>query len=270
MGSDGTLAGIGVAVTRGEVGDGRLTRILAGRGARVLDWGSIGFAPPEDLCPLFSALGRIRDFDWICFSSPRAVDAVVSRVAEVPEGVRMAAVGPSTAAALKKAGWPVHRLPTEGTGEGLVEAFRTAGDVRGARVFFPASAMARDVIPNGLTELGALVDRRTAYRMVPLLLDAAACRAAVEGGDLDVVTFASPSAMEALRGGIGKELFSRLAQYLPAAAMGPTTGGALAEAGWRKVAVADAPTLEGLADAAEIAAGMGVAGENDPDSADKS
>ncbi len=81
------------------------------------------------------------------------------------------------------------------------------------------------------------------------------------------MTFASPSAMEALRAGIGEELFSRLAGGIPAAAMGPTTAGALAEAGWRKVSVADTPTLEGLADAAGLAAEMGVAGQAEPDPA---
>jgi uroporphyrinogen-III synthase len=256
MPGEGPLAGIGVAVTRGEGADGPLTQVLQKRGARILDWGSIGFGPPEDLCPFYSALARIHDFDWICFSSPRAVDAVASRVAEVPGGVKMAVVGPSTAAALEKAGWPVDRVPAEGTGEGLVEAFRVAGDARGARVFFPASAIARDVIPRGLEELGARVDRRTAYRMVTLSLDASACRAAVDGGALQVVTFASPSAMEAVRTGIGDELFSRIAESLPAAVMGPTTASALKEVGWRRVAVADTPTLEGLADAAEAAATM--------------
>ncbi len=70
----------------GRAADGPLTRILERRGARVLDWGSIGFAPPDDLCPLCSALARIQDYDWICFSSPRAVEAVVTRVAEPAGG----------------------------------------------------------------------------------------------------------------------------------------------------------------------------------------
>ena len=168
----------------------------------------------------------------------------------------MAVVGPSTAAALGDAGWPVHRVPPEGAGEGLVAAFREAGDAEGARIFFPASAIAREVIPDGLTALGARVDRRTAYRMELLPVDAEACRRSVDEGKVHVVTFASPSAMEGLRTGLGPELFSRLARDLPAAAMGPTTAEALRQAGWERVAVAELPTLEGLADAAEAAAAL--------------
>jgi uroporphyrinogen-III synthase len=249
--------GVGVAVTRGEGGDGPLSLVLKERGARVLDWGSIGFAPPLDLCPLLSALARIWDYDWICFSSPRAVDAVVRRIEAPPAGVKMAAVGPSTAAALRAAGWPVHRVPEDPSGEGMVAAFRAAGDAPGAAVFFPASEIARDVVPRGLSDLGARVDRMTAYRMVTLPLDGAACRASVEAGEVQVVTFASPSAMTALRSGIGEDLFRRLADGTPAAVMGPTTAEALAEAGWVMKAVAETPTFEGLADAAEEAASMG-------------
>lgn len=241
-------------VTRGEGEAGPLTRLLEAEGARVLAWGTVGVAPPEDLCRLYSALIRIHAYDWICFSSPRAVEAVVSRTPGPPAGVRIAAVGPSTAAALDRAGWRVDRVPDVGSGEALVEVFREAGDVGGARVLFPASAIAREVIPTGLTRLGAEVDQRTAYRMVTLPLDSEACRSSLESGVVQVVTFASPSAMKGLEGSLGTELFQTLAQEIPAAVMGPTTAGALAKAGWRKVAVAKDPSWEGLVDAAREAA----------------
>lgn len=253
MGAESPLEGLGVAVTRGEKGEGPLTRLLAERGARVLDWGSVGFAPPEDICPLLGALARVSDYDWICFSSPRAVDAVVSRSSKAPEGVKVAAVGPSTSLSLKEAGWEVHRIPPEGNGKGLVEAFRLAGDAAGARVFFPASEIARDVIPDGLAGLGAEVDRITAYRMVRLELDVASCRASVEREEVHAVTFASPSAMEALRAQLGEESFHRIREEIPAATMGPTTAAALEKAGWKRVSIARYPTLEGLAAAVEEA-----------------
>ena len=244
----------GIVVTRGEGPDGPLTQILRERGARVLQWGSTAFAPPEDPAPFLEALRDLEAFDWICFSSPRAVDAVVSRVPEAPAGVRMAVVGPSTAKALAEAGWPVDLIPEEASGEGLVEAFRMAGDAAGARVFFPASEIAREVIPEGLSALAAEVHQVTAYRLVNLRLDGEACRAAFERGDVQVVTFASPSAMEGLRAGLGEELFVELAAQVPAAAMGPTTADAVRAAGWERVWVAEEATLAGLAEAALLAA----------------
>jgi uroporphyrinogen-III synthase len=248
------LEGVGVAVTRQEEPTGALTTFLQALGARVVPWGSIAFAPPEDPAPFLDALVRLESYHWICFSSPRAVESVVRRAAAPPPGVRMAAVGPSTATALASAGWPVDRLPAHATGEGLVEAFRLAGDAAGARVFFPASAIARETIPAGLRALGAVVERITAYRTVALPLDREACRRQVEGGEVQVVTFTSPSAMEGLRAGLGEDLFRSLAGSVPAAAMGPTTAASLEGMGWKRVVVAGTATMEGLARAAAKAA----------------
>ena len=245
---------VGVVVTRVEDPEGPLTTHLSGAGARVLFWGSIAFAPPEDPGSLQAAMERLGSYDWICFASPRAVEAVVSRLEQPPPGVRVAAVGPTTAASLRAAGWPVDRVPEDARGEGLVEAFRVAGDAAGGRVFFPASAIARDTIPRGLEGLGAEVHQVTAYRTVAIPLDREACRRDVEAGEVQVVTFTSPSALEALRKGIGDELLRRLALSVPAAAMGPTTARALEEVGWRRIEVAQVATLEGLAQAAMNAA----------------
>ena len=245
----------GIVVTRGEGVHGPLSRLLEADGARVLHWGTIEFVPPEDSGPLQKALEDLERYDWICFSSPRAVDAVTTRVAEPPPGVRMAVVGPSTGRALEDAGWPVHRMPEEASGEGLIQAFREAGDARGALVFFPASAIARDVVPRGLRELGADVTQVTAYRTVHPPLDVRACERTLERGEVAAVTFTSPSAMRGLKNGLGRALFQRLARTVPGIAIGRTTAGALEEAGWERIQVADESTLDGLAAAALKATG---------------
>ena len=254
--NDASLAGVGVAVTRGERGDGPLSRLLKERGATVLDWGSVAFEAPEDPGPFLSALKKIQEFDWICFSSPRAVDAVVSRVPDPPSGVLMAAVGPSTAACLEEKGWPCHRVPDggKGSGQALVSLFERHGDAVDARVLFPASALARRVIPDGLIALGAAVESVTAYRLVTLSVDPAEVDSALETGRVRVITFASPSALEGLRSGIGPELTRRLAEEVTAVAMGPTTAGAVRSAGWSRIVVARIPDFESVVDAAAEAA----------------
>jgi uroporphyrinogen-III synthase len=248
--ADHPLVGLGVAVTRGERGDGPLTRLLRERGANVLDWGTVAFGGPKDPQPLLDALGRIDGYDWICFSSPRAVNAVTSRVQSPPKNARSAAVGPSTAASLEQAGWPVHRVASGGSGEALVSEFEAHGDVEGATVLFPASEVARPVIPEGLEALGAQVESVTAYRLVTLPVDGSAVESALESGAVHMVTFASPSAMEALRSGLGPDLFRRLAKGLPAVALGPTTANALREAHWVSIVEAAAPDFEAMVDAA--------------------
>ena len=253
---EGALSNVGVAVTRSEGPAGPLTLLLKREGARVLAWGSIDFAPPENPVPFLSAVEVLEDYDWIIFSSPRAVDAVTARLEAPPGSVKVAAVGPSTAEALAGKGWRVDRVPETGNGEALVKVFTAADDVKGARVFFPASAVAREVIPRGLRELGARVDQVEAYRMVTLPLDQGSCRASMENGEVHVVTFASPSAMDGLKKGVGEELFLQLAAQIPAAAMGPTTAGALEKAGWLRIQVAPSPDFSGLVSAVRDAAHM--------------
>jgi uroporphyrinogen-III synthase len=76
----------------------------------------------------------------------------------------------------------------------------------------------------------------------------------MKAGEVSVVTFTSPSAMEGLRSGLGRETFLELARTVPAAAIGETTARALEEAGWVEIRIAAEATLEGLATVAVAAA----------------
>jgi uroporphyrinogen-III synthase len=242
------LAGRWVVVTRAESTHGPLTKKLAARGADVRHWPVLRFAPPADPAPLERALARLGEYDWIVFSSPRAAAAVTGGGVRAPEDVRVAAVGASTAQSLTSDGWPVHLVPQEAGGENLVAAFADAGLGAGVRVLFPASAIARRTIPEGLRALGARVDEVVAYETVHAPLDAAECLADVAAGRADAVTFASPSAVEGLRKVLDQR-FARLFRRVPAIAIGATTSEALARAGVPPAAVADPSTLDGLVEA---------------------
>lgn len=243
---------IGVAVTRDEGDDGPLTRLLEARGLRVYPWPVIRTAPPADPGPLERALAALDGFDWAVFTSPRAAAAVAG--VERPAAVKVAAVGEATAAALADVGWAADVVPATQTGEALVAALTEAGVGAADRVLLPASAIARDVVPDGLERLGAEVVRVTAYRTEAAPLDAAVCRAELASGAVKVITFTSPSTVQNLQVALGPEVMG-LAVAARAAAIGPTTADAVREAGWDRVVVADPHSLEGLADrVAELAA----------------
>lgn len=244
--------GIGVAVTRDEVEDGPLTTLLADRGARVYPWPTIRTAPPVDPGALRAALRELEIFDWIVVTSPRAALAI--RAVKPPASLRVAAVGEATAAALEDVGWAVDLVPGEQTGEALVAALQEAGVGVGTRVLFPASAIARDVVPAGLEALGAQVLRVVAYRTEPAPLDVAVCRAELESGAVTVITFTSPSTVQNLQEALGPEVFGLAVRRTRAVAIGPTTAEAARAAGFEAVLVADPHSLDGLADrVAELA-----------------
>lgn len=255
MGPGGRMrTGAGVVVTRDEGDEGDLTRLLADRGLRVIHWPTIRTAPPEDPEPLAAALASLDRFDWAVFTSPRAA-RVVRGVAR-PPSLRVAAVGEATGDALAAAGWVADLVPDTQTGDALVLALADADVGAGDRVLFPASAIARDTVPDGLERLGAEVVQVVAYRTEAAPLDRASCRTELEAGDVTIVTFTSPSTVENLAAGLGPGLMDLAVRSTRAVAIGPTTAGAVKAAGWGDVEVAEPHSLEGVADAAaRVAAG---------------
>ena len=237
--------GVGVVVTRDEADDGPLSTLLADHGFRVLHWPTIRTAPPEDPGPLEAALAELEDYDWAVFTSPRAAAAVAGL--EPPPALSVAAVGEATADALAEVGWVVDLVPDTQTGEALVVALAEAGVGEGDRVLFPASAIARDTVPDGLERLGADVTEVVAYRTEPAPLDVASCRTALESGAVEVLTFTSPSTVQNLRAALGPRLFALAARRARAVAIGPTTAEAVRAAGFDDVVVAEPHSLEGLA-----------------------
>ncbi|MBZ0102236.1 MAG: uroporphyrinogen-III synthase, partial [Thermoanaerobaculia bacterium] len=121
-----------------------------------------------------------------------------------------------------------------------------AGLGAGSRVLFPAGDRARATLADGLLEAGAGVERVEAYRTLPLAVDAAACAAQVDRGEVEAVTFASPSAAEALARALDLNRFRHLLARLAVASIGPTTSAALAALGRRADAEASIATFDGL------------------------
>lgn len=234
-----------VVVTRDESADGPLGTRLRDLGLEVLSWPAVRVGPPADPRALDAALARAEEFAWIVFASRHAVSAVTARLAAPPRGPRIAAVGASTAAALREHGWEPHLLPEQASAAALVEALEPelAG---GARVLFPASSRALPTLAAGLRRLGAEVLQVEAYRTEAGTLDVKRCRSVIERGAVGAVTFTSPSCVDELARALGTELFDRLLAGSTAVALGTTTAGALTERGIQCI-LAEPATLEGLA-----------------------
>lgn len=236
-----------VVVTRTEPRGGGLTAELARVGLPVLQWPVVGIEPagPAEWERHRRAIGT---FDWIVFTSAHAVEVLADALPK-PAHARIAAVGPSTAAMLRKRGWPVDLTGRGNGAEGLLGPLAEAG-VGGRRVLYPASSRALSTLPEGLERLGAEVVRFAAYRTVGATLDVADCRSWISRRGIGAVTFASPSAVIELERALGGADFARLLADAPALAIGPTTAHEL-EARAVTPVVAAVHTLRGLALACE-------------------
>ena len=233
-----------VVVTRAEAPNGPLTTELKTLGLNVLLWPAIATAPPSG-DDLERALSRAQDFDWIVFASRNAVAPVLERLASPPAGVRVAAVGKSTAHVLRQRGWLVDVVPDQAEAGSLIAALAPHAKA-GMRVLYPASSRALPIIAKGLAQLGAQVTQVEAYRTEPATLNVDDCRKWIASNGVGAVTFASPSAVVELQHALGKDDLDRLLAHATAVAIGPTTARALTERGYAAV-VAESANLAGLA-----------------------
>jgi uroporphyrinogen III methyltransferase/synthase len=240
------LAGLSVVVTRPRAQAEELVAGLTEAGADVVALPVIAIADPAELGVLETAAGRAGDYDWIVFSSANAVDRFVGllRDGRALGGVRLAAVGPATAAALADHRLVADLVPPVATAEGLVAAMPTASaesEAGTGRVLFPRAAEARDVLGPGLRAKGWEVDEVEAYRTVTAGPADGATDDVVEAAvSAEVITFSSPSTVERyleLSGG-------RVPPVV--ACIGPVTADAARKAGLVVDVVADEPTGPGL------------------------
>jgi uroporphyrinogen-III synthase len=115
-------------------------------------------------------------------------------------------------------------------------------DVSGKKVLYVTAEGARDVLQQGLREIGADVTVIEAYRSIVDGEGAEKLARAIEAGRVDLVTFTSGSAVRGYIDAVGEDLALRV----PAASIGAQTSEALREAGIEVKVEAKEATLDGL------------------------
>ena len=185
------LFGRSVVVTRARAQASGLAARLATLGAAVVEAPAIRVEPrpPAEIDPVTQ---RIGEFALVCVTSPNGATLLFESLerggldARALAGVTVAAIGPGTAAELRRGGVRADVVPPRSIAESLVEALAEV-PVEGRPVLVARAAEARDLLPDALSKRGADVT------VLPLY-DTVAERA--QGSDLtqaDYVTFTSSS-----------------------------------------------------------------------------
>jgi uroporphyrinogen III methyltransferase / synthase len=250
-----SLAGKRIVATRAPEQAGELVRELNARGAEVLLFPMVRFAPPEDWAPLDKALQQLNDFDAVIFLSANAVRYVFERCRYL--GVKfgggerplpfVAAIGPTSERALVEEGSRADYVGRDRTGESLAKEL--APRVQNGAVLLPRSDRGNEAVSVALRKLGAHVTEVTAYRTaLPEKIDAAAADR-IKRGDVDVIMFASPSAVQNFVVALGGEDAARIAKIVSFAAIGPTTAQSLRDANLPVTIQAAESSAQGLAEA---------------------
>lgn len=187
--------------------------------------------------------------EWLVLTSVNGAKALAARMAatggRIPPGTRVAAVGPTTAAALDGAGVRVDHVPEAYL---TVEIAAGLGPVDGRRVVLARADAATPRLHDALVERGADVEEVVAYRTIEgPAASRDALRAALHA-DLDGVTFTSSSTVRGMLR-LASSVDRGRARSLPAFCIGPVTAATARRFGFDIAAVAAEHTAADLATA---------------------
>jgi uroporphyrinogen III methyltransferase / synthase len=245
------LFGKRVLVTRTREQAWALSDELRAHGAEPIELPTIEMTPSFDARAVAAAIEGLRTsgYGWVIFSSPNAVDEFMRHLREANLDVRafgrtqIAAIGSGTRLALVRNRLRADIVPERYVAEGLLEAF-SSRVMRGVRVLLPRARGARPLIVGGLEAMGARVVELTLYRSaVPSDPDVEGLRR-LRAGEIDIVTFASSSAVRNLLEMLGGDTAPLWATTI--AAIGPITAQAVRDAGLDVGVMAEEFSIEGL------------------------
>ena len=254
---DRPLFGRRIVVTRSREQAGELVEMLEQRGAEAIQAPTIRIAQPEDMSALDRAVQDGGAFQWIVFTSANAVESFMQRLVAIGDirdlkGVRLCAIGPSTAERLSRYGLRVDLTPDEARSEAVIDALKATGPLERTRFLLPRADIAREVLADQLRDAGADVSEVVAYRTL------------LAGGDrdsdqdiyrmlldrqIDAVTFTSASTVKNFARIFGEEQAADLLNTTVVASIGPVTAEAAQQLGINTTVMPARYTIADLVDA---------------------
>jgi uroporphyrinogen III methyltransferase/synthase len=207
-----------------------------------------------DTDELDRAISNLEHYHWAIFTSVNGVNAFFQQLsllkmdARIPAGLKVGAIGPATAEALKMMGVIPDYLPEVYTGQGIIAGLESR-DIVGQRFLLTRADIADKELTEGITRLGAEVDEIAVYKTVPAVAAISQAKEMLLSGEIDIITFASSSTVSNLMAVFDGE--QSALNSAKVACIGPKTADTAARAGLRVDIVAGEHTIPGLVTAIE-------------------
>jgi uroporphyrinogen III methyltransferase/synthase len=239
------LFGRTILVTRPEHQAELLAKELRQVGATVLLQPAIEIAPPSDWEPVDAAIRVLANFDWLVFSSANGVHYFIRRLLQrggdlrAVAPVRLAAIGPATAAALAEYYLTADAMPATYRAEALVESL--APSAAGKHFLLVRASRGREALAEMLTAVGAQITQIVAYSSRDVVAPHDDVLAALNAGRITWTTVTSSAIARAL-----VALFGESLRNTQLAAISPLTADVLGELGYSPAIVAESYTSDGL------------------------
>lgn len=272
------LAGKHILVTRTREQASVLSERLRALGAIPVEFPTIRIVPPKDWNALDSALHRLciskeSAYDWLVLTSANGVTICCERLRtlgyeacdlQAKRHVRIATIGPATAAALTRYGITADLVPDEYIAESVFAALvanasKSGSSLIGQHILLARASEARKVLVSDLQQAGALVDDVAAYHTLCVAHDDSYGREILRlllDGQLAILTFTSSSTVRSFvtwlkncEQGTMTELIDRVMQHTQLACIGPITAQTAREFGLHVDIEAKEFTIDGLVNA---------------------
>jgi uroporphyrinogen-III synthase len=247
------LEGKRIVITRPTQKCREFAEVLSEYGAIPICFPVIEIAPLVDSTELDAALRSLSEYDWWVLTSANGVDAIWERFeqlgsAEIPEDLKIACIGPKTAAALENRGLRPDFIPDEYIAEAILPGLET---LEGLKVLLTRADIARPDLPEAIRTGGGVANDISAYHTLPTQPDREALEMIARG--VDVLTFTSPSTVENFIQIMQNEKIDplRLPNDPVVACIGPITARAAAANGFYIDLVAEEYTTAGMLESLE-------------------
>ncbi len=249
------LFGKGVLVTRPREQAPVLSHLLAEYGAEPIEYPTLEICPPDSWTPVDEAIQELSSYNWIIFTSVNGVQAFMSRLrfhkkdARSLANAKICCIGPRTEEEANRWGLVADLVPKEFQAEGILEALG-GFTIKGQRVLIPRAKVAREILPEQLEEMGAVVRVVHGYQAVPpeSLWEPISQR--FRNQDIQYLTFTSSSTVKNFCQLFGdRDEMRKLIQQTKIACIGPITAQTVKEEGLTVDIVAKENTVPALVEA---------------------
>ena len=243
------LFGKGIVITRPARQGDDLAALLEKEGAQAIHFPTIKIIPPRDWESLDAALNKLDTYNWLIFTSANGVQYFFERLLELNKdirelkGVKICCIGPATAGQMEKRGLRVDLVPEYYISESILKSF-AAPNLQKQKILIPRAAHARDILPEGLKKMGAIVDVVPAYETVNSGKKKEELLELLQNNRIDVITFTSSSTVANFSEIMGKDF--TCPSRVKIACIGPITEAAAHKAGFQVDIQQEHYTIEGL------------------------
>lgn len=242
------LFGRRVLVTRPAHQAGEMVRKLEQLGAVVYRLPAVEIREPADWGPVDKAINE--QWNWIVFTSANGVHALIRRLKALGRdlrafgGVKLAAIGPKTAAALREYHLDADLVPETFNSEGLVEALKSAASRQ--RVLLARANRGRELLQKELAKV-ADVHQVAVYDQVDAITPDAEVLDHLRRGEIRYVALSSSKIAENLLKLFDETMKGRVERgEIELVAISPETGKAIRALGFPVAAEATEFTTDGL------------------------